>query len=179
MSEPQTYKERQRKYKLPIQYALFKGVKGNFGALRLTLKKAYQDERRDRDDGVIFLEMAPAIGPNNYDWENGKIIMALSVSDIPKIILYLRAYNHDIFQGEKADGKLKLYHDRGAGTSTRGQHTTSLTVHKPKGKDSFFFSMSENKEGQRKEASIPVSPDEAIAIGTLLQTAIPLILAWN
>ena len=68
MNEPtMTFKERQRKLKLPLQYSLFKGVRGKFGALRLNLKKAYSDERREKDDGCVFLEMAPAVGPNNYD----------------------------------------------------------------------------------------------------------------
>lgn len=174
-----TFRERQREQRLPLQYALYKGVRGKFGALRLNLKKAYQDDRRDRDDGCVFIEMAPAVGPNNYDWENSKVTMALSIVDIPKILLYLRAPKHPAFQTEKAGGKLKIYHDRGAGTSTRGQDTTNLTVEKPVDKDSFFFSVYQNKNGSAKSAMVPVSPDEAIAVGTLLQTAIPLILAWD
>jgi len=172
-----TFKEKQREQKLPLQYAIFKGVTGKFGALRLNLKKAYMDSRREKDDGCVFLEMVPTIGPNNYDWENSKIIMALSITDIPKIIMYLRAPGHPMFS--KEDGKLKIYHDRGAGTPTRGQDTTTLSIDKPKDRDNFFFNAFQKRGDVQKTASLPVSPDEAIAIGILLQTAIPLILAWD
>jgi hypothetical protein len=176
MSEQETFKERQRRTKAPLQYTLFKGVTGKFGALRLNLKKAYTDDRREKDDGCVFLEMAPAVGANQYDWDGSKIIIALSIVDIPKIILYLRAPGHNAFQ--KSDGKLKIYHDKGAGTSTRGQDTTNLTIDKPANRDSFFFSIFQNRNGTSKTAQVPVSADEAIAIGTLLQTSIPLIQAW-
>ena len=177
MNEQKSFRERQRENKFPLQYALYKGVRGKFGALRLNLKKAYQDDRRDKDDGCVFLEMAPAIGPNVYDWENSKVTIALSVVDIPKIIMYLRAPGSQLFQ--KSDGKLKIYHDRGAGTSTKGQDVTSLNIDKPADRDNFFFSVFQNRAGVQKQASVPVSPDEALAIGTLLNAAIPLVLAWN
>ena len=172
-----TFKEKQREFKLPLQYAIFKGVTGKFGALRLNLKKAYIDSRREKDDGCVFLEMAPPAGPNDYDWKDNKIIMALSITDIPKIILYLRAPGHPIFK--KDDFKLKIYHDRGAGTPTRGQDTTNIVIDKPEDRDNFFFNAYQKRGDVSKQASVPVSPDEAIAIGTLLQAAIPLILAWN
>jgi len=175
MPEEKTFKERQREQKSPLQFALYKGVTGKFGALRLNLKKAYTDDRRDKDDGCVFLEMAPATGPNNYDWENGKVTIALSVVDIPKIILYLRSPSNPVFK----EGKLKIFHDKGAGTADKGQDTTTLAVDKPADKDSFFFSVYQKKGAVNRQASVPVSQDEAVAIGTLLQSAIPLILAWN
>jgi hypothetical protein len=177
MTEQQeTFKERQRRNKAPLQFALFKGVRGKFGAMRLNLKKAYTDDRREKDDGCLFLEMAPAIGPNEYDWNNSKIIMALGMSDIPKIMLYLRAPGHPQFQ--KSDGKLKLYHDKGAGSSTKGQNTTNLTIDKPADRDNFFLSIFQSNNGTNKNATVTISADEAIAMGTLLQAAIPLIMAW-
>ena len=162
MTEQQgTFKEEQRRNKAPIQFALFKGVTGKFGAMRLKLKKAYTDTNRNKDDGCIFLEMAPAVGANMYDWENSKIIMALSIIDIPKIILYLRSPTHQIFQNDKADGKLKIYHDKGAGTNLKGQNTTNLTLDKPKDRNNFFLSAVQTKEGKSKTASVTISPDEA------------------
>lgn len=179
----ETFQDRQRRLKAPIQYSLYKGVTGKLGALRLNLKKAYTDNRRDKNDGCIFLEMAPAIGKNLYDWENGKIIMGLSMIDIPKILLYLRSPNHPSFQpterNQKADGKLHLYHDKGAGTASRGQDTTNLTIDKPQDRDNFFWSMQQKSHGETKTASVTVSHDEALAIGTLLQAAIPLLVMWD
>ncbi len=177
VEQNETFQDRQRRNKAPIQFALFKGVTGKFGALRLNLKKAYTDDRRDRDDGCIFLEMAPAVGKNVYDWENGKIIMALSMVDIPKILLYIRNPGHPMFA--KSDGKLKIYHDKGAGTASKGEETTNLTVDKPADRDNFFFSVYQKKQGTNKQASVTVSHDEALTIGTLLQTALPLLVAWD
>lgn len=173
----ETFQDRQRKNKAPIQYSLFKGVTGKLGAMRLNLKKAYSDDKRDRDDGCIFLEMAPAVGNNNYDWENSKIIMALNMVDIPKILMYLRAPGHKQFQ--KTDGQLKIYHDKGAGTANRGEEVTTLTISKPEDKDNFFLSTYQKKHGTTKSASVTISPDEAVVIGTLLQASIPLLVAWN
>jgi hypothetical protein len=174
-----TFEDLQWANKWPMKYTLYKGVTGKFGAMRLQLKGPYQprkDGRRDKPEGCIFLEMAPAVGKNTYDWEHSKILIALGITDIPKIILYLRAPNHPIFQ--KSDGKLKIYHDRGAGSKDRGQVVTSLTFEKPADKDNIFVHGFYKKNGAQKNATVTVSPDEAVAIGTLLQASIPTILAW-
>lgn len=177
MEQQDSFKDRQRKNKDPLQYALYKGMSGKFGALRLNLKKAYQDQRRDKADGCIFLEMAPAVGPNQYDWENSKIIMALNVTDIPKIILYLRSPGHSLFS--KKGGSCEIFHDRGAGTNDKGKDKTVLKINKPADRDNFFWAIYQTRNGNQKEATVTVSPDEAVAIGTLLQAAISQILAWN
>jgi hypothetical protein len=173
----ESFRDRQMKNKEPLQFALYKGVTGKFGALRLSLKKAYQDMRNERPHGCVFLDMAPSIGPNVYDWENQKIIMALTATDISKIILYLRAPGHKAFA--RTDNKLKIYHDRGAGTNKKGQDVTSIEVNKPADRDNFFFSTYQRKGEVTKKATVTISADEAISIGTLLQTAIPKILAWD
>ena len=172
----ESFKDRQRRNKEPLQYTLYKGMSGKFGAMRLNLKKAYQDTRRDKNDGCVFLEMAPATGPNIYDWENSKIIMALSITDIPKFILYLRAPSHPLF---KKNDALKIYHDRGAGTNDKGKDTTALKLTKPADRDNIFLTAYQSRNGVSKEATVTIAPDEAVAMGTLLQAAIPLIVAWN
>jgi len=174
----ESFKDRQKRTKAPLQFALYKGARGKFGALRIKLKKAYQNDKRDRDDGCVFLEMAPSVGNNIYDWENSKIIMALGITDIPKIILYLRSFRHPMFKSKDDPDvfQLKLYHDKGAGTNTKGQDVTTFTLNKPDGKNNFFATLYQKSTG--KTATVTVSPDEAIAMGILLQAAIPLILAW-
>jgi hypothetical protein len=160
----------------PMQYKIYKGVTGKFGALRLNLKPAPEDDsNHEEKPGCVFIEMAPATGPNQYDWENGKIVMALSITDIPKIIAYLTAPKHEMFE---KDGKLKLFHDKGAGTSNKGQETKVLEINKEDGRTNFFVSMYANEKGVEKKATCTVAPDEALAIRTLLTAAIPRILAW-
>jgi len=145
--------------------------------MRFNLKRPYTNPDPKKAEGVIFLEMAPAVGPNNYDWENQKMIMALSIVDIPKIILYLRSPGHPSF--ERTDGKLKLLHDKGAGTARRGQEVTTLEVVKSDTTTNYMFNMYQKSNGNNKSANVPISPDEAIAIGALLQAAIPIILSWT
>jgi hypothetical protein len=113
----------------------------------------------------------------SYDWENGKIAMALSIADIPKIALYLRNPGNRAF--EKTENKCMLIHDRYAGTDKAGTEKSTLTISKPTDQDSFWWSISQKRDGTTKGASLPVSQDEALAIGTLMQAAIPLILAWE
>jgi hypothetical protein len=90
------FEERARKEKTPIQYRIYKGIKGTLGALRFTLKRPYTNVTSKKAEGFVFLEVAPAIGQNVYDWENQKITMALSVNDISKIILFMMQNYDDV-----------------------------------------------------------------------------------
>jgi hypothetical protein len=165
----------------PLPFRLYKGVSGSWGVVRFSLKKA---DLRNKREGCVFLEMAPAVGPNNYDWQNSKVIMSLSITDIPKIVFFLRNPSHQIF-GDKDDsnniGVLKLFHDKNAGTPDRGTETKTLVISKPKNKDSFYFNVTESIKGRSEnlKITVPVAPFEALAIGTLLQEAIPQILGWT
>lgn len=173
----ESFDEKARREKAPIQYRIYKGIRGKAGAMRLNLKRPYTSPDPKKSEGVLFLEMAPAVGPNDYDWKNQKMVIALSIVDIPKIILYLRNPGHSIF--EQTDGKLKLLHDKGAGTAKRGQEVKTLEVVKSDTTANYMFNMYQKSDGNNISASVPVAPDEAIAIGTLLQAAIPIILSWT
>jgi len=170
-----SYEERAWLNKEPIEYAIYKGIRGDQGALRFKLKKAYTDRNKERAAGCVFLEMAPAIGKNNYDWENSKIIIALNPTDISKILLYLRSPNNERFA---KDGSLKIIHDPGAGTPEAKKSFKGLTITKPKDQYSFWFNINHTTGSSVKKASVSVSPEEALLIGTLLQAAVPLILSW-
>ena len=176
MSE--SFDERARREKSPMQYRIYKGLKGTSGALRINLKRPYTSPDPKKSEGVLFLEMAPPVGPNVYDWENQKMIMALSIVDIPKIILFLRNPNHAVF--ERTGGKLKLMHDKGAGTARKGKDVKTLEIMKSDRTTNFMFNMYQKTNGENSaSASVPIAPDEAIVLGTLLQTAIPIILSWT
>ena len=177
------YQEKAKKNKLPIQYKIYKGMGGNHRAMRLSLKRPYTNTNLSKPEGCVFLEMAPATGKNNYDWENQKVMIALSITDIPKIILFLRSSSNAMFNEDRDEegSHCRIYHDKGAGSATQGQHVTTLDIFKSSdpSKTNFFFSMSQKINGSQSRASVPVSPDEAVAIGTLLQAAVPIIMSWQ
>ena len=158
----------------PLPMKIYKGVKGKNGAMRMKLQCAYTGRK---DEGCVFLEMCPAVGPNDYDWEFGKISMSLSATDIGKVLLFIR--NPKSFADENGELKLLIYHDRGAGTNDRGKNTTSLEITKPENYDNFFFSTTHKKDGVSKHARVPISPSEALVIGSLLQSALPVIFGWT
>jgi len=161
----------------PIQYRLFKGVKGKYGALRLNLKNAYQNNNTNKPEGVVFLECAPTEGPNNYLWEDKKICIALGLADIGKILLYLRAPNHPSFK----EGTCKLYHDKGIRSNLpKGTHSVALNISKPDGYNNFFMAVVETNNKQvLSSVKVPISVAESIVIAKLLESAIPKILAWD
>ena len=169
-----TYEERAREEKFPLQLKIYKGMSGSLGAMRWNLKKAWTDSHKA--EGVVFLEMCPTIGPNNYDWKNQKMIMALGITDIPKIILYLRS--HKLYETQNKVNELSIYHDKGAGTASKGQSTKTLSVSHSDETHNFFFKMYQKDGDKTMSATVTASPGEALAIGVLLQAAIPRILAW-
>ena len=175
-----SYEEKARIEKAPLQYKIYKGIRGQFGAMRFNLKKAWSNSDIRKAEGVVFLEMAPTIGPNVYDWQYQKMVMALGIVDIPKIIMYLRTPAHQMFTDKQNSNKknLKIYHDKGAGTPNEGKNIKTLKIDKPENANNFFFSIYQKDEDSKTTATVTVSPDEAIVIGTLLQAAIPRILAW-
>ena len=173
----ESYEDWSRREKVPIQYRLYKGIKGKFGALRMNLKNPYVSRDPKKKEGVIFLEMAPTTGqPNDYDWINSKITIALSIPDIAKIILFLRNPTHESFS---KTGSLKIMHDKGAGTYNKGQQVKTLEVSKPENMRNFMFGLYQKENETVTKVQVPVSTDEAIVISTLLQAAIPRILSWT
>jgi Whirly transcription factor len=173
----------------PMKYAIYKGVGGKFGAVQFSLmkpnvfcfscKEKYYDtlficnkcggssEVLEKREGAVFVEVAPTVGPNLYDWDK-KIIFALSVVDIGKLVNKLRA-------GQE----VKLLHDPGAQTEKAGQVTKTLSFTAPTEKGSLFSIQEKNKSGEPKSYNVPLSPEEMTIIGTLLVAAIPVCLAWN
>ncbi len=169
----ESYDERAKRLKEPIPYKLFKGITGRFGALRFELKRPYTNEDGRKQEGCVFLNMAPTIGPNNYDWENQKVTLALNITDIQKILYVFRKPN--AFSKNKP---CQIIHDRFAGTARKGEEIKVLSIAPPSDDyTNYFFNMTQKEKNI--SISLPVSSEEIIGIGTLLQAAIPLILSWT
>lgn len=180
IDEREDYEVRARREKLPIPYEIFKGMSGRFGVLSLELREAYTNNpsKTNKPSGIVFLHMTPAIGKNQYAWKTSKISMALGLPDISKIMLYLKNPRHPAFGDQ---GTCSLIHDRGINSGKeRGMDVTYLSIGKPEGKDSYFFNIEKKENGQSvSKFAVPVAPDEAVIVHTLLQAAVPAILSWS
>jgi len=182
-----TFEERQAIEKSPLSYKIFKGVKGKFGAIRLTLKRPWQNTNSKKQEGVLFLEAAPPIGNNVYDWENQKIIIALGLIDVSKLLYFFKSpakFEKDMTRKEDIDDKnykVSIYHDKGAGTADKGKHIKVLNINKSKDpqRTNFFLNLSEKDNGKETSANLPLSPEEGLAMMVLLEKSIPAILSWT
>lgn len=151
----------------PASYKLYKGARGNNGAIQFDLAPIH---RSSRDLGAMFLQAAPAVGHNNYDWDQ-KIMMALNLADIAHILDMLRAP-----PGPGQDG-VDIYHDKHKGTNQEGQVVTTLKI--SRGKEyGWYFRLGRQERGEHRSVGIPVSDGELIEIKYLLQRALVRILGW-
>lgn len=167
-----------RREKKSIPYEIFKGMGGKHGALALDLREAYTSDPSRKPTGIIFLNMTPTEGKNQYNW-NKKISMALNLSDLADILLYLKSPSHPHF--EKNDNSCFIIHDRGMNSGKeRGQDTSTLNINKPSNMNNFFFNMTKKQDGEIiSKVSVPISVPEALVITSLIETAIPAMLSWS
>ncbi len=176
----------------PLQYAVYKGKgSGRFGAAQFNLSDAHYycesckvknwnsdqhpspvcagaNEKLSSREGCIFLDITSAKAPDVYDWEN-KIIMALSVTDLSKLLITLRT-----------GSECKLFHDPGAGSEKMGAIKKTLNVSSPRGIETGCMIFATMSDGTNKKAhSVPMTFDECAALATLIQAAIPRCLNWS
>lgn len=170
-----------------IKYAIYKGIKGSYGAVQFSLSppvyvcelckhRNYVEPEHDGNsscggdmpvrEGAVFVDIANSTGPNVYDWAS-KTIFAMSVTDMGKVLTGLRAGTG-----------VKLLHDPGAQTDKAGQVTKTLSFGEITDKGCLLNVYEKNKSGEEKKFMIPLSPDEVNIIGTLIARAIPKVLAW-
>jgi len=167
----------------PLQYAVYKGTGGKFGALQFNLQKPhyYRDKAKDftgeqaldngklKDgwkirEGCVFLEITSAKDKNVYDWD-AKIIMALSVSDIGKLLL-----------GLSKKGDTEIMHDPNAKTESQGSVKKFLNV--KVSDQGALFVVTQTSAGDKRTHTVPASPDEVVVLRQLLGSAISASLSW-
>ena len=141
------------------------------------MKRPWSNDFNKKQEGVLFLEMAPPIGNNVYDWEEGKIILALGMADVPKLLHFFKSPGQ--YKDDNGGISISIYHDKNAGTKDKGKHIKTLSINKPVDRTNFFLSLVEKDNGREKKASLPIAPEEAITFMTLLETAIPVLLSWT
>lgn len=151
---------------------------GKHGALRFSLCPAYFPGLK-KDEGVIFLEAAPTIGKNSYDWENQKVTIALGLTDISKIVLYLKTWPTHL--DDNGNSCVNIYHDSSS-SKNLPPNTNTSTVKVSRSLDpnskSFFWKIAKKTQAGTTEINLPVSNEETIIISKLLDRSIPAILGW-
>jgi len=182
----------------PLQLAFYKGAGGKNGALQFNLQrphyyvkgnpklKCYEGKfipehwkgdnpELTRDDltsreGALFMEITSASGKNVYDWER-KIVMALSISDLGKMLMVL----------EGVQAEVKIMHDPGAKSSTAGKVQKHLNISSPKGikVGALVNVMMKHADGETTKHMVPLSGDEVRVLSACIRAVIPAALAWT
>jgi hypothetical protein len=173
----------------PLQYAVYKGTGGKFGAIQFNLQNPhfycgkqkdfsgseaweFVDGRRKLKEGwklregCVFLEITSTKpGQKNvYDWDN-KVIMALSIGDMGKLLL-----------GLKVPGKTEIMHDPNA--KTEKANTVKKFLNCTLSEKGALFSVTKVAGGEKVSHSVPMSPDEVIVLRRLLEKGITTALGW-
>jgi hypothetical protein len=173
----------------PLQYAVYKGTGGKFGAIQFNLQKPHYYAGKQKDfsgseafefvdgrhrlkdgwkqrEGCVFLEITSTKeGQKNvYDWEN-KVIMAMSVNDMGKLLV-----------GLKVPGKTEIMHDPNA--KKEGQGTVKKFLNVQLSEKGALFSITKVAAGDKVSHSVPLSPDEVVILRRLLEKGITTALAW-
>jgi hypothetical protein len=153
---------KEKKAQRPITYKIYKGMGGNQGCFQFSLSLAYSGKR---DEGAVFIEAAPTVGKNKYDWDN-KIIFALSANDIGVILTGFR------------QGKFDIYHDPDAQTNRRNTRGKRLSLESGQQAGTFFLRLTEKAGEDTKKVNISLQAHEARILLNLLERALPKVLGW-
>jgi hypothetical protein len=176
----------------PLQYSIYKGMGGNNGAVQFNFqpphfykvgtkikdfngsecfeevdgRKRLREGWKERE-GCIFLEITCTKDKNVYDWEQ-KIIMALSVNDMGKVLMTL-------LTGDDC----KIMHDPGAKTQSAGAVKKFLNISSPNGtKAGCFVTATQTSGDQKRTHKVPLDGAELLVLRQLLNTAVSKALNW-
>ena len=181
----------------PLQLSFYKGAGGKHGAIQFNLQKPHyyvksnpklknyngkfipEDWLMDnphltRDDlssreGALFLEICSTKGANEYNWEK-KIVMALSIHDMGKVLTVLEGLKKDV----------DIMHDPGAKSSTAGEIRKKLIVNSPEGiKSGVIVTVTmKDKSEETTKHTVPLSCEEARVLAICIRSFIPVALGW-
>ena len=146
-----------------LTYRIYKGMGGKQGCFQFSLTPAYKGNRKD--EGAVFIEAAPTIGKNEYDWKN-KVIFALSANDIGAVLTGFR------------QGKFDIYHDPDAQTGKQNTRGKRLSLESGEIPGTFYLRLTQKTGENTKKINISLQPHEARILLNLLERALPRVLGW-
>ena len=144
------------------------------GALRVCLKKGQLDVSGSLEKmwpstnkGCIFLHFCNAVGRRDYDWDN-KVVVALNEHEVADLIICLTR-----------GAKTEFFHDRNLGKPDQGKFTKKVTFQQTDDGNAIMANCFVKNDGEQiKMNSVPIHKNEAVALGALLQAALPQIMGW-
>lgn len=143
----------------PSQFQIFKKT----SAMRLQLDKPDRADQKFKI-GSLYLQFAAAEGgdgtANGYKWKTDKISVKLGFNDIIEIAYKL-----------SRDEPVNIYHTFQANDSKRVTFT-------PKDTGGFFAKVIAEKDGQKSEVNVAISPQEAEAFVFMIRMSLLLIHNW-
>jgi hypothetical protein len=190
----------------PMQYPIYKGTGGKFGAAQFNFQNSHfykgkqkdfngteafevVDGRRKLKDGWkerqggVFVEVAPTVDKNTYDWQQ-KVIMALSINDLGKLLYFLKTGKSSNKNEREKEGRptnsVVIMHDPNAKKDGAGATQKYLKLYSPNGTSEGCMLTVVQVENKKKkfEHSVPLSGDELVVLATLFQSAISKALNW-
>lgn len=178
----------------PLQYSVYKGMGGKWGAVQLSFQPPhfYKDKEKDfrgttaldsegklkreegwkEREGAVFVNITSAKGKNVYDWD-AKIVIALSVTDMAEILHFL-----ETGRDSKGENSLSLLHDPGAKTQSQGAVKKFLRLNSQDLSKGAMLTVVKQSGGEKTEHTVPLTCVELLAINVLLRQAMTKAMAW-
>jgi hypothetical protein len=157
-----------------MQFEIYKGMSGRFGAVQLSLIHPYYECPKCKARNYSSWTHPPndnsCVGKNVYDWKN-KIVFAISAKsgDLGHVLTGLR------YQ----DDEIKLLHDPNMKSASQGQIVKTFSLVKGKNNDGSYMMYLSEKSADKKNYMIPLSKSEVESLRILLTAAFPNLLGWN
>jgi glycine cleavage system H lipoate-binding protein len=154
-----------------VDAKIYKGKAGAQFSLSLPYLEVEGTKERPRQ-GCVFVTVAPATKPREYNWED-KIIMTLDPVELAQCAFALR--------GEGFASNEKIFHDPNIMNNQKGQIAKTLTI-KLADDGNYLLQIQEGdktREEQNRRYTVPITPYEADFLANLFTVAQSKILGWS
>jgi len=118
--------------------------------------------------GAIFLEVAPASGKQEWDWDK-KIAFAIGVQDICNLI------DTNLQSDEK---RRRLFHDQSKNPGSSNNSVKTLEFEPGQWAGTFMMKVSEKDGDAWRNVTVPITDGEYKVIRGLLTQSVSTLLGW-
>jgi hypothetical protein len=156
-----------------LTYKIYKGVRGKFGAFQFRVRPASleSDDWKERKEGLIFIEAAPATAPDVYAWWE-KITFSLRLHEVGNFIWALRTRQ-----------EARAYHDSSKSAHTSDNSRKSLSLKPLEKPGTFGLGLSESGpnqgDSQARNVYITLSEAESTTLCNLFVHAQGAMMGWR